>query len=127
MQDDTLSCIQSLRVFFVDALHSKLPQAPPVAPKAQDATAAVLSYIRKQYTAYQLVMLQLLQCRKPYKVQLAAVMALMEATRAGKLLLSMLVTLFCFGYCLHGVEFCAIQWFNTAACSTYVNYSKFVA
>jgi hypothetical protein len=84
VQDDSLECIQTLRVFFVDALHSELPKSAPVSSMARGATAAFLTYIRSQYTAYQSTLFQLLQCQKPFKVQLAAVTALMEATRSGK-------------------------------------------
>jgi hypothetical protein len=77
-----LEAIKTLRIFFVDALHSNVKHADA---SKLDATGKLLAFVQKNYVTYQQDLLDLFQTKRPVKLQLAAMMALMETTRAGAL------------------------------------------
>ena len=74
-----MDAMQSLRMFFVDALHNNVAHA---GSKEDDAGSRFLAFVRKQYVKYLDSLVALLQSKTSVKTQLGAMIAILEAVRA---------------------------------------------
>ena len=82
MQADALQAVKALRVYFVDALHNNVATGAEAAG-SKDAAGAVFAFVRSKYAQYHAALIQVLRSKSSEALQLEAVMAVMDCTRAG--------------------------------------------
>lgn len=80
MQEAALEAIQTLRIYFIDALHSNVTAADT---SSKTASSQLLVFVQNKFEQYIKALLALFHRRKPEKAQLTAMMALLEAVRSG--------------------------------------------
>ena len=81
-QADALQAVKALRVYFVDALHNNVGTGAEAAG-SKDAAGAVFAFVRNKYAQYHAALIQVLRSKSSEALQLEAVMAVMDCTRAG--------------------------------------------
>lgn len=80
MQAVTLEAIQTLRIYFVDALHCDVTR---IDASKDDPASKLLEFVRVKFEQYTATLLARFRSPAPRRTQLAAVMAVMEAVRSG--------------------------------------------